>query len=373
MHTGEINLINEYTKKCVRCGQCRFACPVLAEMKKEPASPRGKVYLAGLMQKGEIDAGKAANLFSLCLTCGACTSECPSGLPVHKIIISARAEAASTKPFSFGRQVIKNSFKVLPFLNKTGRTALSLLSRPVLPDIKKPRLKIGYFLGCATNILLPQVALNTVAVLKHLGCEVVTPPVYCCGLPLEAAGETGLAAGYMNKNHLLFKDLKLDAIITDCSSCSYHLTENEFGINGQPVYELTEFLFKVLDPPRPAFNAGDTATAYHEPCHLKYGRKLSGLLQMVLDYIPEMNKVDIKGGSPCCGGAGLFAIKHPSLSKSISRHQINRVKESGARRIITVCPSCTFQIRSRSKGIEVIHPAQLLYKAFGLPGRNKNK
>lgn len=391
MYTEKIDLINEYSKKCVRCGQCRYVCPVLAEMKKESVSPRGKVFLAGLLQKGEINTGgETDKLLSLCLTCGACTSECPSGLPVHKIITSARAKVAATKTFSPERHIIRNTFKALPLINKspglpwliqqvlpvnpkyrTHKTALSLLSSTALPEIKKTRLRIGYFLGCATNIFQPQIALSTVAVLKHLGCEVRTPPVYCCGLPLETAGENDLARGYLNKNHLLFKDLNLNAIITDCSSCSHHLTENGFGVNGQPVYELTEFLFKVLEPPRPTIEADSIPTSYHDPCHLKYGRKLTGLLGLLLDFIPGINKVNIKGGSPCCGGGGTFAIKHPSLSKSILKHQTNQTKDSGAQRLITVCPSCTLQIQSKS--LEVLHPAQLLYEAYGLSDRKKHK
>ena len=45
-------IIREYQSKCVRCGQCRFVCPVLDILGKESASPRGKVYLAGLMARG---------------------------------------------------------------------------------------------------------------------------------------------------------------------------------------------------------------------------------------------------------------------------------------------------------------------------------
>ncbi|MCL6610745.1 MAG: (Fe-S)-binding protein [Peptococcaceae bacterium] len=380
----------EYLKKCVRCGQCRYVCPVLAEAGREPASPRGKVYLAGLLQKGEISPGRQAErILSLCLTCGACAAECPSGLPVDRIIKAARALTAEARPYSphrlifrqiFARQHLLGSFPAFaaalkkladPWLGLApGKPARSRIPVISVPENRKPRLKVGYFLGCATNHLLPEVALSTVRVLRHLGCEVITPPSHCCGLPLETAGERDLARRLLDENRRIFGSFGLDAVVTDCSSCSHHLTENGFGLHSQPVYEFSEFLAGVLNPPRPSRELEGGAVACHDPCHLRYGRKLGGRILQVLDLIPGIAPVEIPGGSACCGGGGTFSLKHRALSAGILGRYAARIKSSGAQRVATACPSCTIQLDRglKASGISVCHPAQLFYASYGLSG-----
>lgn len=383
------DVIREYLKKCVHCGQCRYVCPVLAEARKESASPRGKVHLAGLMQRGEVNPGpRADSILSLCLTCGACTAECPSGLPVDRIIKASRTLTAEARTLSppriiyrqfFAQQRLLGKFPgFTPVLNRImaresgltpGRPARSRIPVISVPKNKKPRLRVGYFLGCATNYLLPEVAVSVVGVLQHLGCEVVTPWSDCCGLPLEAAGEPGTARRLLDKNLRLFNSFSLDALVTDCSSCSFHLTEKGFGVHSQPVYEFSEFLLKVLDPAGPGRELNGTV-ACHDPCHLKYGRKLTDQTRQVLSIIPGINTVEIPGGSACCGGGGTFALRHRSLSSGILRTNTDRIKSSGACRVATVCPSCTIQISKGliSSGIQVCHPAQMLFASYGLTG-----
>ncbi|MHB8918418.1 MAG: (Fe-S)-binding protein [Desulfocucumaceae bacterium] len=385
------DITREYLKKCVRCGQCRYVCPVLAEAGKESASPRGKVYLAGMLQRGEAAPGPGADrILSLCLTCGACSTECPSGLPVDSIITSARALSASSRPNTPERIAFRQFFLKQQLLGKipgftqilrlvmargsgiaAGGPARALIPATARPDKKKPRLKVGYFLGCATNFLLPDVAKCVVEVLRHLGCEVVTPPALCCGLPLETSGETGLAAGLLERNRRLFSEQRLDAVVTDCSSCSYHLTEKGFSQGSQPVYEFSEFLSTVLEPSRPGRDLGGRAVTCHDPCHIRFGRKLAGQSRQVLEVIPGLKLVDTPGGSSCCGGGGTFSLKHRELSAGILRKNIERIKSSGVERVSTVCPSCIIQISRGLKlsgGIAVCHPAQLLHESYGLPG-----
>lgn len=376
-------IIREYQSKCVRCGQCRSVCPVLDILGKEPASPRGKVYLAGLMARGEVPPGpRAEDILSLCLVCGACAAECPSGLPVDGIITAARGKAASSRPYSPQRFIYRSLFAQMTLLGRlpgftslfrsiaggtplTGSPARALISRISRPKKKKPLMRVGYFLGCATNYLLPEVAVSVVNVLTHLGCEVVTPPSGCCGLPLAAEGETAAAQKTMEANRRLFEAYKLDALITDCSSCSHHLTRQGLAGDARPVYEFCEFLVKVLNPAKPAIEINQTV-ACHYPCHLKHGRKLNGHLHQILGIIPGISTADIPGGISCCGGGGSFSIKQKSISSQILLKYTGRILSSGANSAATVCPSCILQLRRglKGRGLPVRHPAQLLNASY---------
>ncbi len=358
------DVMKEYLKKCVRCGQCRYVCPVLAEAGKESAAPRGKLFLAGMLQRGEIKPGPQPEIIlSLCLACGACTAECPSGLPVDDIITAARAHCSKSRPYSPYRFIYRQSFLRQHLISKFPGAARSRIPLTTGRKKRSPGLRVGYFLGCATNYILPKVAISTVAVLKHLGCEVVTPPFRCCGLPLAAAGETDAAARLLNFNRQLIKEYQLDTVVTDCSSCSHHLTGGDLSGNSRPVYEFGEFLVNVVNPPKPGGELDGSSVACHDPCHLRFGRRLSGLSRQIISIIPGIKAVDVPGGSACCGGGGTFSLRHRNLSAGILRRNTDKIISSGAQKAATACPSCMIQL---GREIPVCHPAQLLRESYGL-------
>jgi glycolate oxidase iron-sulfur subunit len=247
--------------------------------------------------------------------------------------------------------------------------ARSGIARINRPQLKKPRLRVGYFLGCATNHLLPEVAFSLVKVLTHLGCEVIVPPAGCCGLPLAAEGEKTAVQKTMEINRRLFREHRLDAVVTDCSSCSHHLTELGLTGDAQPVYEFCEFLVKVINPEKPSL-AFNEAMACHYPCHLKHGRKLAGHLHQIISSIPGVNVVEIPGETSCCGGGGAFYKKENALSAQILQKYTGRLLSSGARSVATLCPSCILQLNRglAVHKVPVRHAAQLLHASYGLPG-----
>jgi glycolate oxidase iron-sulfur subunit len=314
---------------------------------------------------------------------------------VDDIIAAARALSAQSSPNSLHRILYRSLFARLNTLGNLPGFAF-LLSRfmsrecglavkkparsfiPVItrPENRKPGMRVGYFLGCAANYLLPDIAKSVVAVLKHSGCEVFAPLSYCCGLPLTAAGEVRTAAKLLDANRRLFSELKLDAVVTDCSSCSFYLTSNGFFNNSQPVYEFNQFLVKVLNPARPVRQPFDTAAAVHDPCHAKYKNKSTDDCRRIIEIIPGIKLVEIPGGSTCCGGGGTFFLRHRALGRDILRKNTSKIKSSGARLVTTTCPACNIRISSAltpESGIPVFHTSQLLFESYGLPGRKKYK
>ena len=60
--------------------------------------------------------------------------------------------------------------------------------RQVLPEktdaYGQSRFRVGYFLGCAQNLLFAEESKATVRVLARNGCTVIAPrDVQCCGMP----------------------------------------------------------------------------------------------------------------------------------------------------------------------------------------------
>src|SRR5438105_801403 len=72
---------------CIHCGLCLSACPTYEELKIEPDSPRGRIYLMRAVTDGRLPLDEQVRThLDLCLDCRACESACPSGVQYHKLI-----------------------------------------------------------------------------------------------------------------------------------------------------------------------------------------------------------------------------------------------------------------------------------------------
>src|SRR3954471_12936021 len=72
---------------CIHCGLCLSACPTYEELKIEPDSPRGRIYLMRAVTDGRLPLDDQVRThLDLCLDCRACESACPSGVQYHKLI-----------------------------------------------------------------------------------------------------------------------------------------------------------------------------------------------------------------------------------------------------------------------------------------------
>jgi glycolate oxidase iron-sulfur subunit len=260
-------------------------------------------------------------------------------------------------------------------------------ARSQLPEINKARgekkYKVGYFLGCATNLLNPKVALATVDVLTQNGCEVVIPnDIKCCGLPQLANGKMETAQQLAAHNVKVFNAYDFDYIVTDCASCSAALAHKNmhFLLGGSEyeaeaekfsakVIDLTSFLIDVLDIKIPVNEKATTVKiTYHDPCHLANAQGVKNAPRELLRRIPGVELVEMKDANRCCGGSGTYSLTHYDLSMQILDKKINNAVQTGASKVATCCPSCMMQLRygiNRNHWqAEVVHPVELLSDSY---------
>jgi len=424
MQLSEITAVREQAKKCVRCGQCRAVCPVFAEIKNETAAPRGQVFLVQALRDGEIQPSpKVLDKLGNCLLCETCSQDCPSGIEVHRFVAAARSFVAEqypsplkkaifgglwTKPAMLrtlvsllwgyqasGLQKLSGMMglnRLLPGdLHKAEKILSQVPARPALSRLASvtaargtKKSRIGYFLGCATNLLLPDVALATVDVLTRLGFEVVIPPgLKCCGMPQVANGEAGAARDMARANIELFHQAGVDLIVTDCGSCSCTLThEYREMFSGtafdshakaftEKVRDLSAFLAEEIN--RVDGEVPPVRVTYHDPCHLRKAQKVIAPPRHLLKLVNGVELVEMAEPERCCGGSGTYALTHYDLSMKILSKKMTNVKATGAEIVATCCPSCTVQLRhglniSGMTG-KVVHPVELVSEAFKSAGR----
>lgn len=387
--------LREYLKKCVRCGQCRSVCPVFQVIRQESASPRGKVYLCTLLATGkERPSRRARHHLSLCLLCRSCSAECPSGVPVHRLVEASRTTPVTSaliyRYLLANPHLLEGAARLLRFLQILHPLAslapehsllryLTVLPRPsrparrmlpeTVPARGKARAKVGYFLGCGTNHFFPATAISAVKTLAAAGCEVVIPhDTRCCGLPHLAAGERRTAEKLAQHNLKIFQKAGVDLIITDCASCCTTLREAADGVHEEPLPEIVDlnfFLAHHLFPEtRKCAVTNGTTVTYHDPCHSFKGQGIFEEPRTVIQNTPGLVYVEMPDSTLCCGGGGTFAIHHPQVSMQILQLKINSIRATGVQTVLTSCPSCMIQLRrglhAAGLQLKVAHPVELL-------------
>ncbi len=100
---------------CIHCGLCLPACPTYLASGRETESPRGRIYLLGQWNSGQLPLDKDLyDHVDSCLGCLGCQTACPSGVQYEKIINQARPLLAE-KRSAWQRFVMRTVFAhVLP-------------------------------------------------------------------------------------------------------------------------------------------------------------------------------------------------------------------------------------------------------------------
>src|SRR5512133_76368 len=84
---------DERISDCVHCGFCLPTCPTYQLWGEEMDSPRGRIYLMSLAEKGEIGLeGPFATHIDRCLGCMACVTACPSGVQYDRLLEATRPQ-----------------------------------------------------------------------------------------------------------------------------------------------------------------------------------------------------------------------------------------------------------------------------------------
>lgn len=403
-------------EKCNRCGYCQPPCPVFRATGVESSCGRGRVQLirAAAERRLELTKGFQPILFE-CLLCRACVEACAPKAETDRVVALARREwfsrhgrslvtdllfrqlltdrrrmeAAAGLAFRGLDTGLAKAAQVLGLLRLQPRAATAVEwvgASPGPPLTRRLRslrlspvaskLRVGYFIACGINLLTPQAGLATIRLLTALGCEVVPLDNVCCGLPAFVYGDWDAALALLESNARIFaKAGALDAIVTDCGSCSSHLRHAgaTLGVSGPDVersaalvHDLAEFVLSMGVRPRTAVTATVT---YHDPCHLSRHQQLTGPPRELLASIGSLRYVELPEADWCCGGAGSYAIEHAEISRAILARKMERVRSTEADVLATACPACIIQLgfgtRTNGLTVRVCHVAEVLADAYG--------
>jgi len=418
----EIKKFEGDLEQCMKCGFCTFFCPVYQEERIESSVARGKNMMIRALLVGELDYTKEyAERLNKCTLCMACTENCPAKAQIPNIIVAARADTVKARglrfPYNFiyrwllprrtlfGNVVRFASWFQGIFLPKTEGTIrhlsffLSALGkgrhipqiapkflRQMVPVVNKPptgvetKMRVGYFTGCMTDFVLPELGKHIIDFLNRNGVEVIVPKEQgCCGAPVFlGAGDFDTGRRMADTNVKAFADV--DYVISDCATCTSALKDYVKFLADTPervetyakfadrVKDISEFLVDVLKLPasayQPSAEAKGLKVTWHDPCHLNRHLGIKDQPRQIIKSIPGIEYVDMPNADRCCGMAGTFSIYYYDLSKKIADKKMEAIKASGADIVASSCPGCEIQlidgvIRNKMP-VKVMHIIELL-------------
>jgi len=404
---------------CIRCGLCLSVCPTYREHLNETASPRGRVALARRSLEGQLEFSSNLNeQMYRCFGCLACDEICPVGIRPAELALSMRQVHDQIKPSNWKKVLFEEIIPrqrwmeaaTLPlrlyqviglrrlvyalglpgWLPRQLRDLEAMLphlpQRPLrrfLPEITEAkgekRYQVGFFLGCAQNLLFSEESIASTRVLARNGCTVFTPSdVECCGMPARGFGQLDQVKAQARHNIAVFERYQVDVIITDCATCGSTLKGYGSLLEGDPTWaaraldfsrkvrDISEFLATIpIEKPKGRINA---RTTYHDPCHLRRAQHVWEEPRSLMALIDGLEFVELPEADWCCGSAGSQLITHYDTSSKVLDRKMDNLRSTEAQIIASGCPGCQMQLNTgvRRNGLEVrvVHPVTLLDEAY---------
>ena len=408
--------------QCMKCGFCTFWCPVYQEERIEASVARGKNMMIRGLLAGELDyTQEYAKRLNKCTLCMTCTANCPAKANIPNVIVAARADVVKARGLKFPYNIVYRW--LLPrrrlfgwvvrfaswfqgiFMPKTEGTIrhlsmfLSALGkgrnipqiapkflRQMVPVVNVPpkgvktKMRVGYFSGCMTDFVMPELGKHIIDFLTRNGVEVVVPLEQgCCGAPVFlGAGDFETGRRMADANVKAFEGL--DYVISDCATCTSALKDyakfladnpkrkKAYENFGKKVKDISEFLVDVLDLPasayKPSAEAKGKKVTWHDPCHLNRHLGITSQPRQIIKSIPDIEYVEMPNADRCCGMAGAFSMYYYDLSKDIADKKAASIEATGADIVVSSCPGCEIQLIDstvRNKlPVKVMHIMELI-------------
>jgi glycolate oxidase iron-sulfur subunit len=418
----ELKKVEQLADQCMKCGFCAFVCPVYQVEKTETSVARGKNYLVKLAIKGEQEFTKEMqDIISKCLLCKRCVANCPSKTQIDRVVIAARAEKVNQKGLGFWKNIayrkimanrratdryVKFARPFMKFMPKTEGNirhipdlirmslvpgmfrsmakrnfpefAPTLLIDQIKPVYKPtngqaPKMRVGFFYGCASNWWFPEVSLKMIDFMTKNGIEVVVPEGQnCCGVAIYSSGDLETGRLLAEQNIKAFEGL--DIVVTACGTCSStlkdyqkYLPENDdqkkrYEEFEKKIKDSTEFIVDIMkiNPEQIKLKKefeGKTVT-WHDPCHLVRYQNIKDQPRVFLKSLKGVNYKEMPNADMCCGMGGTFSVYHYDISKKIGDLKMDGIKDTNADLVVTACPGCMINLTdivARNQGPQKVH------------------
>lgn len=293
----------------------------------------------------------------MCVSCNACTSFCPSNIPITPVLMARVKEEmllSGNVPTEL-QNALENTQRYGNPLGESPRKradwALGL--HPDVNILAKTRQPVDvlWFVGdYASYHQRMQPSTKALAkILNLLGVKfgILGPEEFSDGDSQRLAGERGLFEMMAQKNGKILQRYQFNEIITT-DPHAFNSLKNEYPTLGisYPVRHYTQFLFDKLEQIQPLLKKEVKAKiAYHDPCYLGRVNGVFDEPRAILSAIPGVELVEMSHqrlNSLCCGGGGggmwLDGFQWEKAHTRLSEWRVREAVAAGADILATACP-----------------------------------
>jgi glycolate oxidase iron-sulfur subunit len=416
MAIAELVPLQDAIAKCNRCGFCQAGCPVYRVTAQEHSLARGRLSIARGLMLGELDlTAEVAAALDDCLLCRGCTAHCFPALHTDEIVTAVRQACLARLGQPAWQRILFRSVladgerlewagRLAVWARRTGLAGAAARvglaprvldevlpsppehvfrrrARPAGADPAEARHRIGYFASCGLSFQFPEVVDATLRVLGRAGCAVSILENTCCGRPAASYGDLDAARDIARRNvdRLAAAAADLEAIVSDCGSCSTHLKDYGRLLAGDPVYaaraaglsakvrSFSELLAEIGAGAAPG--RLEATVTWHDPCHLSNRfAKVTAQPRALLKAVPGLTYREMPEADWCCGAAGSYTFLHHGEAAGVLDRKMGNVEKTGATILATECPACMMHLaygaRRGNLPVQVRHLSQLLDAAY---------
>jgi glycolate oxidase iron-sulfur subunit len=233
---------------------------------------------------------------------------------------------------------------------------------------------VGLFTGCVSRITEQPALQSAIAMLNHLGVEVVVPAAQgCCGAMHQGAGDEATADSMAQHNNQIFKASGVDTIVTVASGCGAQLVESKGELK---VIDISSYLLGLPGIDSIELVPLNKRVALHTPCSLKNVLNAAAGPFDLLRTIPQIELFPLPDNGLCCGGAGHYLLTQPDTADELRRDKLDALQKSRTEILVTSNSGCALHlaagIQQAGLNIEVLHPVELLARQIN-PGPTQSR
>jgi glycolate oxidase iron-sulfur subunit len=254
----------------------------------------------------------------------------------------------------------------------------SVPARAYSPNAATNRGRTALLRGCVMEGLFAHTNRATERTLAANGfAPVAAPGQGCCGALHAHAGDLDGARALARRNIAAFERSGADLIVTNAAGCGAvmkdyaHLLQDDpaWHERAQAVARRVRDVNEVLADAGPRPGAPIPLTvAYDAPCHLLHAQRVNVPPITIMRSVPSLHVTPLPEADQCCGGAGIYNLLEPELSRDVLRPKLAHITAMEPDLVATANPGCHMQIgaglvRARSR-VRCVHPVDLLDASY---------
>jgi len=240
-----------------------------------------------------------------------------------------------------------------------------------------------YFAGCTASYVENDIGMASVRLLDAAGVDFSYLGIResCCGIPMLVAGRWDVFEEILRRNIAAVKESGAGTVISSCPACDMMWRQVypdwarklgiEYGIEAKHYSEVLAEKIRSGEFVFPETDAAPVTVTWHDSCHIGRVSHVYEPPRQLIQAIPNVTLAEMSHNreeAHCCGSV-LTLIKEPPVAAEIGQIRLDEALETGAKKVLSLCPCCQFQLRVSAQKkripVEVIDLARFAASALG--------